>query len=54
MSIPIRNIWWLMLYASDLGRNSALAQLAAEDLPEEIPDLVAEILTRAVEQRQRR
>lgn len=54
MSIPIRNIWWLMLYASDLGRSTDPAQLAAEDLPEEIPDLVAEILARAVEQRQRR
>lgn len=54
MSIPIRNIWWLMLYASDLGRSTDPAQLAAEDLPEAIPDLVAEILVRAVEQRQRR
>ncbi|MFN9619585.1 MAG: 5-methylcytosine-specific restriction endonuclease system specificity protein McrC [Synechococcaceae cyanobacterium] len=54
VSIPIRNIWWLMLYASDLGKSSDAAQLAAEDLPEEIPDLVAEILARAVEQRQRR
>ena len=54
MSIPVRNIWWLMLYASDLGKCSDPAKLAAEDLPEEIPDLVAEILARAVEQRQRR
>ncbi|MFN5193257.1 MAG: 5-methylcytosine-specific restriction endonuclease system specificity protein McrC [Cyanobacteriota bacterium] len=54
MSIPIRNIWWLMLYASDLGRSTDPVQLAAEDLPEEIPDLAAEILARAVEQRQRR
>ncbi len=54
MSIPVRNIWWLMLYASDLGKSTDAAQLAAEDLPEDIPDLVAEILTRAVEQRQRR
>ncbi|MFO0037862.1 MAG: 5-methylcytosine-specific restriction endonuclease system specificity protein McrC [Synechococcaceae cyanobacterium] len=54
MSIPIRNIWWLMLYASDLGRSTDPAQLAAEDLPEEIPDLVAEILARSVKQRQRR
>lgn len=54
MSIPIRNIWWLMLYASDLGKSIDPAQLAAEDLPEEIPDLVAEILARSVEQRQRR
>ena len=21
MNIPVRNIWWLMLYASDLGKN---------------------------------
>jgi 5-methylcytosine-specific restriction enzyme subunit McrC len=54
MSIPVRNIWWLMLYASDLGTAANQVQLAAEDLPEEIPDLVAEILARAVEQRQRR
>jgi 5-methylcytosine-specific restriction enzyme subunit McrC len=43
-----------MLYASDLGPAAAPALLGAEDLPEEIPDLVAEILARAVEQRQRR
>jgi 5-methylcytosine-specific restriction enzyme subunit McrC len=54
VSIPVRNIWWLMLYASDLGKSTDAAQLAAEDLPEDIPDLVAEILARAVEQRQRR
>ena len=54
MSIPVRNIWWLMLYAADLGKEAAPSLLAAEDLPEEIPDLVAEILARAVEQRQRR
>jgi 5-methylcytosine-specific restriction enzyme subunit McrC len=54
VSIPVRNIWWLMLYASDLGKSTDPAQLAAEDLPEDIPDLVAEILARSVEQRQRR
>ena len=54
VSIPVRNIWWLMLYASDLGTSADSAKLATEDLPEEIPDLVAEILARAVEQRQRR
>ena len=43
-----------MLYASDLGKSTDPAKLAAENLPEEIPDLVAEILARAVEQRQRR
>lgn len=54
MTIPVRNIWWLMLYASDLGTAANQVKLAAEELPEEIPDLVAEILARAVEQRQRR
>jgi 5-methylcytosine-specific restriction enzyme subunit McrC len=54
VSIPVRYIWWLMLYASDLGKSTDPAQLAAEDLPEDIPDLVAEILARAVEERQRR
>jgi len=54
VSIPVRNIWWLMLYASDLGPSANPAKLNSEDLPEDIPDLVAEILARAVEQRQRR
>jgi 5-methylcytosine-specific restriction enzyme subunit McrC len=54
VSIPVRNIWWLMLYASDLGKAANPAKLASEDLPDDIPDLVAEILARAVEQRQRR
>mgnify|MGYP003339317874 CR=1 FL=1 len=53
MTIPIRNIWWLMLYASDLGSAANSAKLAAEDLPEEIPDLVAKILALAVEQHKR-
>jgi 5-methylcytosine-specific restriction enzyme subunit McrC len=43
-----------MLYASDLGPAANPAKLATEDLPEHIPDLVAEVLARAVEQRQRR
>ena len=54
MSIPVRNIWWLMLYASDLGKEATPSNLATEDLPDDIPDLVAEILAKAVEQRQRR
>ena len=54
MNIPVRNIWWLMLYASDLGRSSHPAWLASEAMPEEIPDLVAKILADAVERRQRR
>ena len=44
-----------MLYASRLYRALPTGRrFAAEDNPDEIPDLVAEILTRAVERRLRR
>lgn len=52
--IPVRNLWLLMLYASDLFRARGLGNIGLEDSPEELPDLVAEILAHAVEQRQRR
>ena len=53
--IPVRNLWLLMLYASRLYRALPTERrFAAEDNPEGIPDLVAEILTRAVERRLRR
>ena len=52
--IPVRNLWLLMLYASDLFRMRGLGRRAWEDSPEELPDLVAEILAHAVEKRQRR
>ena len=53
--IPIRNIWLLMLYASHLYRELPPAKrVTAEDNPDEIPDLVAEILTHAIERRLRR
>jgi len=53
--IPIRNLWLLMLYASDLFRHASKADgLAAEENPDDIPDLVAEILAHAVEKRLRR
>ena len=53
-SIPVRNIWLLMLYASDLFRTLARTGADVEPNPDEIADLVAEILTHAVEERQRR
>ena len=52
--IPVRNLWLLMLYASDLFRDLEKARVAVEDNPEDIPDLVAEILCRRVEHRIRR
>lgn len=52
--IPVRNLWLLMLYASDLFRQIDSAKIAVEDNPDNIPDLVAEILTRHVERRLKR
>jgi len=52
--IPVRNLWLLMLYASDLFRTCGIGQVGLEDNPDSLPDLVAEILAHAVEMRQRR
>ena len=53
--IPVRNIWLLMLYASDLYREIPQdRRVAVEDAPDDLPNLVAEILTHAVERRMRR
>ncbi len=53
--IPVRNIWLLMLYASELYRELPKAQsVNVEDDPDELPNLVAELLTHAVERRMRR
>lgn len=49
--IPVRNLWLLMLYASDLFRDLEKAKVAVEDNPDDIPDLVAEMLCRRVERR---
>ena len=49
--IPIRNLWLLILYASDLYRELDAGKVAVEDNPDDIPDLVAEMLCRRVERR---
>ena len=50
--IPLRNIWLLLLYASELFRQLDDAERAGvEDRPDDIPDLVAEILAHEVERR---
>ena len=47
--IPVRNLWLLMLYASDLFRDLEEAKVAVENNPDDIPDLVSEMLCRQVE-----
>ena len=49
--IPVRNLWLLMLYASDLFKSGGTAHVEVEENPDELPDLVAEILAHAVETR---
>ena len=53
--VPIRNLWLLMLYASRLYREiPSHRRYAVEESPDDIPNLAAEVLTRAVERRLRR
>lgn len=52
--IPVRNLWLLMLYASDLFRTAGKGNVGLEDSPDELPDLVAKILADAVDERRRR
>ena len=52
--IPIRNLWLLMLYASDLFRMRGTNRVGIEEMPDDLPDLIAEILAHAVEERKRR
>jgi len=52
--IPVRNLWLLMLYASNLFRQIDSAKVSVENNPDDIPDLVAEILSRQVERRLKR
>ncbi len=52
-SIPVKNLWLLMLYASDLAFVDKKAFVAAEDNPEGLPDLIAALLCEAAESRLR-
>jgi len=50
-SIPVRNLWLLMLYASDLYRFLGEQRAKFEDNPEKLADLIAEVLCHEVEVR---
>ena len=53
--IPVRNIWLLLLYASQLYRElPAARRVEMENAPDDIPYLVADILANSVERRIRR
>lgn len=49
--IPIRNLWLLMFYASDLFRYAGEQKVGTEKQPDELPDLLAEVLCHLVERR---
>ncbi|GAB92443.1 5-methylcytosine-specific restriction endonuclease system specificity protein McrC [Gordonia rhizosphera] len=54
-AIPVRNLWLLMLYASKLFQHDQRIQKGdVEDNPDELFDLVAEILVTATERRLQR
>jgi 5-methylcytosine-specific restriction enzyme subunit McrC len=52
--IPVRNLWLLMLYASDLTRFQGPFQALVEDDLDDLPGLVARLLAASVENRLRR
>ena len=53
--IPVRNLWLLMLYASDYYRQlDSSGRRSIEENPDNLPNLVAEILIRQVERRLKR
>lgn len=51
--IPVRNLWLLTLYASDLFRSDGAQFVGVEDNPDDLPDLIARILADEVELRLR-
>ncbi len=52
--IPVRNLWLLMLYASDLTRVRGAFDAVVEEDIDDIPELIARLLANAVERRLRR
>jgi 5-methylcytosine-specific restriction enzyme subunit McrC len=52
--IPVKNLWFLMLYASDLTRFGSAFNAMVDDDFDEIPDLIARLLAGAVGHRLRR
>jgi 5-methylcytosine-specific restriction enzyme subunit McrC len=49
--IPVRNLWLLMLYASELTRFKGELNALVDADRDDLPDLVAQLLVKAVERR---
>lgn len=49
--IPIRNIWWLMMFASDSSGIVLANRRATEEIEEDLPDLVSTLLCDEVSRR---
>jgi 5-methylcytosine-specific restriction enzyme subunit McrC len=49
--IPIRNIWWLMMFASDTSGIVLSTRRGTEDIQEDLPDLVSTLLSDEVSKR---
>ncbi len=47
--IPVKNLWFLMFYAAGLAREIGAARRSVAENPEDIPDLVAGLLSHRVE-----
>ena len=52
--IPVRNLWLLMLYASDLIRTDGLSNILVDSDIDDVADIVAQLLANSVEHRLRR
>lgn len=51
MRIPIRNLWLLQFFASDLFRTNGYGHVAAEEAPADLPHLIGKILADEVARR---
>jgi 5-methylcytosine-specific restriction enzyme subunit McrC len=54
VTIPVRNVWLLLLYASEFYQSGPEAFDGIEDYPEKLPELLAELLVASTEDRLRR
>lgn len=49
--IPVKNIWFLLFYASEMMQHTGKGKVDLEEAPDEVIDLIAEMLLRKVERR---